>query len=153
MSIINEALKKTENSILQNEAKKNASADKKIKAKPFLLYILILLIGIFLSNFIFSLLGHKAKIAQTPEKTTPQQPLALPIFPPQPMLPQEEHKTPPGTFVLNGIFFSNDDSYALINNQIVRENESVDGAKVVAITENTVELDNQGKSITLSSGK
>lgn len=157
MSIINEALKKTENSILQNKAKKNALPVKKIRSKSFLLYTLILLIGIFLSNFIFSLLGHKTKLAQAPGKIIPaatsQQAPALPIFPTEPILPKEEHNPPQGVFVLNGIFFSDNDSYALINNQIVRENIMVDGAKVVAITQNTVELDNQGKSITLTSGR
>ena len=53
-------------------------------------------------------------------------------------------------FVLNGIFFSDNDSYALINNQIVRENDYVDAAKVSSITANTVELDNAGTTITLT---
>ncbi|MDP2831372.1 MAG: hypothetical protein Q8O02_03905, partial [Candidatus Omnitrophota bacterium] len=54
------------------------------------------------------------------------------------------------SFVLNGIFFSDEDGYALVNNQIVRENDYVDGAKVGLITVNTVKLDNAGQTITLS---
>jgi hypothetical protein len=156
MSIINEALKKTENSILQNETKKNASPIKTNAPKSFLLYSLILLLDIFLSSFIFSLLSHKTKIAQTPQKIIPVTPPpapALPIVPAQPILPLEEPKVVQEVFVLNGIFFSHNDSYALINNQIVRENVMVDGARVLKITENTVELDNQGKPLTLTSGR
>lgn len=156
MSIINEALKKTENSILQNETKKNACAIKTNAPKSFLLYSLILLLGIFLSSFIFSLLSHKTKITQAPQKIIPVTPPPAPtlaIVPAQPILPPEEPKIVQEVFVLNGIFFSYNDSYALINNQIVRENVMVDGARVLAITENTVELDNQGKPLTLTLGR
>ncbi len=148
MSIINEALKKTERRIQQN----NSQPAKLPGPKPFLLYILILLAGIYLSSFIFSQLGHKLKTAQAPKKTAIaiQQPAVLPFLPEQPILAKEEKKAPEAAFVLNGIFFSDNDGYALINNQIVRENESVDGAKVTKITANTVELDSQEKLITLS---
>ena len=155
MSIINEALKKTEQFIQQNESKKNSSLNKKIKPKSFLLYILILLIVIVLSNFTFSQFNHKTKLISESKSTAliqPQQSVELPVTPKEPVLPKEE-KAPEEIFVLNGIFFSNNDSYALINNQIVRENETINGAKVLQITENTVKLDNQGKSITLSSSR
>jgi len=149
MSIINEALKKTEQRIQQN----NSLPAKLPGPKPFLLYILILLAGIYLSSFIFSLLGHKIKTAQAPKPQAAiaiQQPAVLSPLPEQPVLAKEEKKAPEAAFVLNGIFFSDNDGYALINNQIVRENESVDGSKVKKITANTVELDSQGKLITLS---
>ncbi|MDD5477007.1 MAG: hypothetical protein PHG87_02195 [Candidatus Omnitrophica bacterium] len=153
MSIINEALKKTEQYIQQNEAKKNSFLDKKSGPRPFLLYILILLLGISLSSFIFSLLGDKIKTAQAPNKTAIalQQPVVLAPLPEEPALAKKEEKNiPEAAFVLNGIFFSDNDGYALINNQIVRENDSVDGAKVMKIAANTVELNNQEKLITLS---
>ncbi|MFA5093562.1 MAG: hypothetical protein WC543_06485 [Candidatus Omnitrophota bacterium] len=156
MSIINEALKKTESFLQQNEAKKNTIIVNKNAPKPYLLYLLILLIGIFLSNAIFNLLTHKTNTAKTPQKpvlsTTSLTPTLTPP-PPESILPKEEKKTPPATFVLNGIFFSDSDSYALINNQIVRENESVDSAKVLHINEDSVELDHQGEIITLNSGR
>jgi hypothetical protein len=152
MSIINEALKKTEQHIQQNEAKKNSQPVKLPGPKPFLLYILILLIGIFLSSFIFSLLGDKIKTAQAPKKAAIaiQQPVVLPVPAEEPALVKEEKNLPEAAFVLNGIFFSDNDGYALINTQIVRENESVDGARVTKITANTVELNSQEKLITLS---
>lgn len=152
MSIINEALKKTGQHIQENEAKKNSLPDKKTGPRPLLLYILILLVGISLSSFIFSLLGHKIKTVEVSKKAAIaiQQPAILPPLPVEPVLAKEEKKAPEAAFVLNGIFFSDNDGYALINNQIVRENESVDGAKVTKITANTVELNNQEKLITLS---
>jgi len=235
MSIINEALKKTEQRLQENAAKnqpqgdglasasqshqpqgdglasasqshqpqgdglasasqsQNSLADKKIaRGDNFrrfsqwygnLFSILILLLGISLSSFIFSLLGRKLgsskvkalarsarispdksirsaisggesiKIAQAPKPQAAialQQPVVLPPLSEKTSLAKEEQKAPETTFVLNGIFFSDNDGYALINNQIVRENDLVDGAKVKKITANSVELNSQEKLITLS---
>lgn len=153
MSIINEALKKTEEDIQRSADKKNARADIKKPKNTFLLYALILLTGLFFGNLIFNLLSHKIKTGATENKTivTPAQ--TIPLAPPaiaSPALPVEE-KTAPPSLVLNGIFFSDDDDgYALVNNQIVRENESVDGVLVKKITASSVELDNRGEIITLS---
>jgi hypothetical protein len=180
MSIINEALKKTEEYLQKNATQDNPLPPKPTAPKPFLLYILILLAGLLLGNFIFNLLSHKLQgnglasnstqvhglssfrqsqaeshkiqTTQTPKKNT------LPAIqttnsPPAaalPSQPPEEKKPKESSFVLNGIFFSDNDGYALVNNQIVRENDYVDGAKVGLITPNTVELDNAGQTITLS---
>ena len=170
MSIINEALKKTEEYLQKNSAKDNLMAPKQADAKPFLLYILILLAGLLLGNFIFNLLSHKAQDnglsssrqnqAESHKIQTTQAPkqnvLSIipttnsPLIAALPSPPPEENKTAKTSFVLNGIFFSDNDGYALVNNQIVRENDYVDGAKVGLITTNTVELDNAGEIITLS---
>lgn len=153
MSIINEALKKTEQQIQENAAKNNLPSAKLPGPKLFRLYILILLLGVSLSSLIFRLLGDRIKTAQAPKKAAIalQQPAALPAQPEEPALAKKEEKdVPEAAFVLNGIFFSDNDGYALINNQIVRENESVDGARVTKITANTVELNNQEKPIILS---
>ncbi|MDP2831311.1 MAG: hypothetical protein Q8O02_03595, partial [Candidatus Omnitrophota bacterium] len=133
MSIINEALKKTEEYLQKNSAKDNPLPPKPPGPKPLLLYILILLAGLALGNFIFNLLSYKIQTtAQTSEKN------AFAVIPaanspPLPALPSQlAEKTKPVEtgFVLNGIFFSNEDGgYALVNNQIVRENDYVDGAK------------------------
>lgn len=154
MSIINEALKKTEEDIQRGADKKNAQTDIKKTPKAFLLYALILLTGLFFGNLIFSLLGHKIKTATLENKTitAPTQTIsAAPVAIAPPALPIEEKKSATPSLVLNGIFFSDDDDgYALVNNQIVRENESVDGVLVKKITASSVELDNQGEIITLS---
>jgi len=168
MSIINEALKKTDEYLQKNAAKDNPLPAKPAGPKPFLLYGLILLAGLLLGNFIFSLLSHKAQTnglasdsqnqkiqtAQTPtqgalplvQTTSPPPTTALP----NPPVPTEKTEASETSFILNGIFFSDAGGYALVNNQIVRVNDYVDGAKVSLITTNTVELDNSAGTITLS---
>jgi len=160
MSIINEALKKTEASIQKNSAKETTTLNKKTKNKPFLLYILIFIAGIFLSSLIFTIIKQKIAPAHFPEtaaKTAPildKEPQTAQTAPNNttPNLAEEQAK-PEKKFTLNGIFFSDNDGYALVNNQIVRENDPVDGAKVEKITVNTVELNNEGKIITLSTNR
>ncbi|MBU4251488.1 MAG: hypothetical protein KKC39_05990 [Candidatus Omnitrophica bacterium] len=152
MSIINEALKKTEEYLQKNSAKDNPLPSKPPGPKPYLLYILILLAGLALGNFIFNLLSYKIQATQTPKKNAfaviPATNLPAPAA--LPSQPAKETKPIETSFVLNGIFFSDEDGYALVNNQIVRENDYVDGAKVGSITANTVKLDNAGQTITLS---
>lgn len=152
MSIINEALKKTEEHLQKNAAKNNPLPSKSFNPKPFLFYILILLSGLALSNFIFTLLKHKTQVIQIPKKNT-ETIIKISNPPPRPILPSlpaEENKPIETSFVLNGIFFSDNDSYALVNNQIVRENDYVDRAKVVEIAAHRVQLDNAGQTITLT---
>jgi hypothetical protein len=169
MSIINEALKKTEEHLQRNTAKDNPLAPKSFGLKSFLFYILILSAGLLLGNFIFNLLSHmpqsnnftsssqspKIKTTQTPEKNP--LPVAQTTNAPSTVALTgqltEEKKPIPVSFVLNGIFFSDKDGYALVNNQIVRENDYVDGAKVKSISANTVELDNTTGIITLSTNR
>lgn len=161
MSIINEALKKTGQLIQENEAKSNPQAHAKNAHRPYLLYILIMLLGITASKFIFVMLNQKIKTTQpnpvvlTGSKeavhlvSTSSAPAAGAQTeenkPTKDNLPAEKRN-----FVLNGIFYSNNDGYALINNQIVRENDTVDGATVIKITARTVDLDNQGEAVSLS---
>lgn len=156
MSIINEALKKTEEHLQKNAAKNNPLPSNPSRPKPFILYILILLAGLLLSSFIFNQLNRKIQTTQAlKKKTLVVIQAAIPIPPPVlPSPPTEEKKpTPPASFILNGIYFSDSNGYALVNNQIVRENDYVDGAKVSLITANTVQLDNAGETITLSTHK
>jgi hypothetical protein len=158
MSIINDALKKTEEHLQKNATglqNKNPPAGGQ---KPFLLYILILVVGLFLGNLIFSLI--KNKIHTAPQVTQKAHPAPVaPLTPPLPLPAQvntpvlTEEKTSVSDFILNGIFFSDTGGYALINNQIVKENGYVEGAKVVAITLTTVELDKAGQKITLSTNR
>lgn len=152
MSIINEALKKTDEQLKKYTPLNNSLPPKTSKFRSFLLYVLILLAGLWLGNFIFNQLSHLIQGTPAPKQDnlTPAQ-IAPEPAPAAPInQPAEEIKPPKSNFILNGIFFSNNDGYALVNNQIVRENDYVDGAKVSSITSNTVELDNAGEVITLS---
>jgi type II secretory pathway component PulC len=64
-----------------------------------------------------------------------------------PLAPKKQ--TPP-SLVLNGIFFSEEEGYALINNQILREGESIAGAVLKRINAEDVELEFDGSTIRLS---
>ncbi|MDD5561278.1 MAG: hypothetical protein PHT50_04000 [Candidatus Omnitrophica bacterium] len=159
MSIINDALKKTEESIQRNLLKEIPVPGKKPKLKTCLIYIAIFVVGIFLSSLLFKIINRKIssfrlsplhKTAAAPEvksETEQALPSATPII-----LPQEQEK-PKKSFVLNGIFFSDNSGYALVNNQIIKENDLIDGAKVEKITANTVEINNEGEIITLSTSR
>jgi hypothetical protein len=156
MSIINEALKKTGESIQKNSAQETGLRNKKPGLKPYLFYLLIFIVGLFLSSLIFSLIKRKVEkpaITESPAKTTsipekqPQISQALPA-----VMPEKQNK-PEKKFILNGIFFSDNKGYAIVNNQIVREKDSIDGVNVEKITANTVELNNEGKIISLSTSR
>lgn len=155
MSIINEALKKTEENLQKQSVKNVPSPAKPAKVNPFLLYALILSAGFLVGSFIFNLISHKQQKNQMPPKENPPVTAEAVVKPPLSTVlpdqaPKEEKPIEP-TFILNGIFYSDNDGYALINNQIVRENDYVDGAKVSLITTNTVELNNAGQKIILTS--
>jgi len=50
---------------------------------------------------------------------------------------------------LNGVFFSENESYALINNRIVKEGDEIEGLRVARIGLNEVEIQTNGSTITL----
>jgi len=152
MSIINDALKKTEEDLQKNTVKEQGSAPKPSGPKPWLLYILILVAGLFLGNFIFGLLKDKIQAARITFKKSLEINKPQTLLPPatQTTTPPPEEKAATSNYILSGIFISDHDGYALINNRIVRKNDYVDGAKVGLITTSTVELDNAGQTITLS---
>jgi len=159
MSIINEALKKTEASIQKNSAKETLLPVKKPGSRPYIFYILILAAGLVLINLIFAVMHRETQPIQVSEPATasptpdmkPQDNQALPAVTPPP--PPKEQEKPEKKFILNGIFFSDNDGYALVNNRIARENDLIDGVKVEKITADTVELNNEGNIITLTTNR
>ncbi len=82
------------------------------------------------------------------KKETPELPVEqnIPIQAP-PIAP--ENLTPP-SLTLSGIFFSNDEGLALINNRVLKEGDKIDGAVIKRITPETVELSWQDQNIRLS---
>jgi hypothetical protein len=138
---------------------------------------LLVCVGIFIANTFFSFLSQASKaktsspVAQTQQVSINKtQPSALPqellstestrqeISPPEikepslPIVADVQRQSLP-TLILNGVFFSQDEGYALVNNQIVKEGDLVDGARVKQITLDTVELDFQGSVIKLTTSK
>lgn len=157
MSIIYEALKKVEGNITDADAvvmPKPRRLKKLSKRRVYLLYVLAGCFVLFLANIAFlkfsgprnsmvknlppSISGNNP---QDPAQANPETKIAEAPKPQEPVLP---------SFVLNGLFFSGNDGYALVNNQIVREGDVVDGAEVERIIDNAVELKCQGKEIKLT---
>ena len=156
MSIIYEALKKAEKAI--NLHPKNTQDDKeqhtgpKPKLKVYLLYFVFVCLGLAMANIIFLLLP-KSKTPPPPEITQqPKPPLPAPQVTSAPLTatapkpvavaePVKEAKTTPSEpFMLNGIFFTGEQGYALINNRIVKEGDVIKGATLLRIEADMVEL-------------
>ncbi len=161
MSIIYDALKKAEKAIHEN-LKVSVSLKPKDpntpKHKFVALYILIIILGLGIGNVVFTFLGrykitpakeNLPRISAQPKKQleTPKPIETAPT--PTPPPPVVSNK-PQEAFVLNGIFFSRNEGYALINNHIVRMGDTVDGALVLKITADEVELNSGGATVTLT---
>jgi hypothetical protein len=161
MSIIYDALKKAEKTIHGNlETDIHIKPqNSNLKFKLIALYVGIICLGLIAGNIIFNYLSRpkktiamnaqplinppvdKKSAVEKEAESSPKQPI--------PTLPaiENEAREP---FVLNGIFFSQDEPFALINNQIVRIGDTVDGALVLRITAKEVELNSAGATIKLS---
>ena len=71
--------------------------------------------------------------------------IALPVsVPPAVVFPKMPNLT------LSGIVYSPNGSYCIINNLIVKVGDTVHGAKLLAVSQNSVRLDYQGKEMALS---
>ena len=152
----------------------------KRKINPPLIYVFVILLSIIIAKFAFDLIQrpdepfakrltesielvknkanllmqrkpavqNKEVLTFTPE---PHKVVAHPslenVVAAAPLAPKKQ--TPP-SLVLNGIFFSEEEGYALINNQILREGESIGGAILKRINAEDVELEFDGSTVKLS---
>jgi len=158
MSIIYDALKKVEQSSAKNlETKVTKGSAPSSRIPKFLIYVLVVCFGFFIANFFFGMLPKQLSdnnLLKT--KNPPQIQKSAKETPPQvkPPLPVETKAEPKkelsGSFVLNGVFFSGNEGYALINNRIVKKGDIIDGATVALIALNEVDLEKEGAVIKLS---
>jgi hypothetical protein len=159
MSIIYEALKKI-------EAGSHKSPEIKTEAKPktapkiYLLYALVICLGFLLTNLVFHLFSQPALIKATAPKPAEIREVVKPLpaeinrettvsLSPPASAPQADRQIDASAFILNGIFFSENEGYALINNQIVKTGDSIEGLKVIRIGANEVELASEGSTLKL----
>ncbi|MFA5410329.1 MAG: hypothetical protein WC321_00490 [Candidatus Omnitrophota bacterium] len=174
MSIIYDALKKVEGKIKNYGSPAREEKEvKKAKAGPkiYLVYLLIIAFGAFSANLIYRLFtpsfkttpaakGVKIPKAREPVELPEEKTGPAPEFPQKPIAPPEAASKEissgseplPSNLILNGIFFSENDAYALINNQIVKEGEEIEGLVVAKIGVSDVELKNKETSLKLSIG-
>jgi hypothetical protein len=155
MSIIYDALKKVEDSGGLASISKFEKT-RKFNKRGILLYVFALACGIILANVIFGVFSKPApgiRIAGVQEKpvvsaaSRQDLPIAETYVPPL----GAEPKAP--KLVLSGVFFSQTSSYAIINNQIVKEGDIIEGVVVKRINQEDVVLESSGVPFTLSSSK
>lgn len=156
MSIIHDALKKIESNIGQNQpppdgAPPRQNQPRKSTLMPFVKYLLIAVI-IMLAAYLFAgaritVYGRRitAMLSGTKEKGE------TPVINLQSVASYRKKKntlrggeSQNGGWTLNGIFFSGNEGYALINNQIVKAGEEIDGALLREIDKDEVKIEING---------
>jgi type II secretory pathway component PulC len=175
LSIIYEALKKVEasqsaGSLALRKVKAYAfPKPRKSNRKIYLFFLLLVSLAALAGNIFLTSLSRVKEVssslpqapvlAQNPkpaETLLPSPAVVLPVEAPQAVSAAsaaEAKKEPEPSFVLNGVFFSEDEGYALINNQIAKVGDVIEGAQVTRISIDEVELENAGKTITLATAK
>jgi len=170
MSIIYDALKKVESKFKEfnkTGANSNSSEKKKVPVKVYLLFLLLIVIGFVSTKMFFNILAappqkntqqilsSKINTAGAPAKIQEQknpnfQPQAAPSMENRAQAPTTRESPSSPSLVLNGIFFSEDEGYALINNKILREGDTIEGVTVEKIDLDEVELKSGDSTIKLS---
>lgn len=149
MSIIYDALKKVETS-QANDSK--TKIDKGVKSKPkiYLLYALMICMGLFMANIFYGWLSQKKPADKKEPYLAPTLPTAALETSVSVEAEMETQKDTLPVFTLNGVFFSGGEGYALINNRIVKKGDKIGRASVVQIFLDEVELELEGSIIKLS---
>ena len=158
MSIIYDALKKIQKSNAVDLNYNLDNKEKNYKYRMYFFYSSMVCIGLFIGYIFFSFLSRpKYPATKQTAKVSVQENTPLPIEKPpvttNPVVftaPEKKPRDPP---VLNGIFFSQDEGYALINNQIVKEGDLIAGGRVKRITLDEVRLEYDGREITVPAKK
>lgn len=158
MSIIYDALKKVEGSIHKPQ-EAIVKEDKPKRKKGYIIYAIyavVACVGFFIASIFFGFLRQRnipappsSSLLSRVDTNTADTNVVVKAR------PQEEKasKEPQGallSLVLTGVFFSENECYALINNKIVKESDVIDGATVTKINEDGVTLEANGSAISLS---
>lgn len=158
MSIIYDALKKIQKSNRTYLDIRVDNGRKYSKYKVYVFYFLIICVGLFIGNIFFNFLnrnGHSS-LKHTDEpliKENSFAPVNKPPLEKKPIVFTTPEKKFRESLVLNGVFFSQNEGYALINNQIVKEGDVIGEGKVKRITLDEVELEYEGAEIKLPARK
>lgn len=145
MSIIYEALKKSEG--INNKSETRAIKKAKGLSAVYIVAGVVAIAGILIANFIFGVLAKPAQIK------TVNLPVKIPSVGQSvqqaKVLPRQDAPSSLPSLALSGIFFSEDQGYALINNKIVKEGDIIDGAVLLKVSLNDVELKSQDTDTTI----
>lgn len=169
MSIIYDALKKLQGQPKKPEEAATPAVKTKTNPKLIILYAVVATLGLIAGNIFFNfltrskapLLAENKTIPAAVNTTTPKLQPQIPkrIGKPENLMekatsmiklvgPAKEVQTQ--SLTLNGIFSSGTESYALINNEICRVGDVVEGAKIKKINADNIILDKSGETIKLS---
>lgn len=153
MSIIYDALKRVEKTVDKSvPVAETAKAKSTNKTRPILLFIFVIVLGLFAGNMLFSLLTRpKAKPMPSlaSPAVTPVNKIDIPIQTEKPAPPLERIRTTEPNLILSGVYFQGKLGYALINNKILKTEDTILGARVESISLEKVILEFEGRKITL----
>ena len=175
MSIIYDALKKVEQKITPSNQKGTDPIPKpgKFPIKTLSLVAAVFVLGLLIAKFGFSTFlspdairaglpaapsvakaqpAERKSQAAIPPKAESPLPVPAPQAPFAPIITKMKPKES-SALVLSGVFSSREERYALINNQIVQEGDTIGEAKVVRITVDGVDLESGSEIIRLKEGK
>ncbi len=150
MSLINDALKKAAKEKASPEAPSFGSKGFDITPPPKkgpgrergILFGLLGILALVIVVFVFTAKKPKSEPVSAPKKESPS-PLPLPIFLPTLPTPAEH------PLVLNGIAHGEGEEMAVINNQIMRVGEDIEGTILLEVGENFVILQRGEKEFKL----
>ncbi|MFA4888197.1 MAG: hypothetical protein WC628_01300 [Candidatus Omnitrophota bacterium] len=157
MSIIYDALKKVENS-KNNKFKTVIPAAGLKKVNSYFIYAAVVVLGLFVGNLFLSFLTPKefrpaklkpiAEAPKAPDAASTSN-LGAPSNKTAALAPQVKTEPQQYDFNLDGVFFSGDTAFALINDQVVQRGDIVSGALIRKISLDSVELEVKGRITTL----
>ena len=148
MSIINEALKKTQDRLHARQP--TPSRQFADNTKWLWLLGAFVITGFASCLMIFFFFINTQNLSLLPAARTAS---------PRPALPPASTSTPPPSaqssskaapLILNGIIASGDEGLALINNRIYKKGDSIGDKRVLKIYRDKVEISNKGEIITLT---
>lgn len=150
MSIIYDALKKVQRSGGSAQPQQKRTEAKSQNYAAYAVFFAMVCLGFLAASLLFNRLSTPAR-----QTKTAGLPVQAPQTPPaEVQIPAAETETKEPaenqlnlvTLRLNGVFFSEEEGYALINNRILKEGDTIEGAVVLRISLEGVELQ-RGDSI------
>lgn len=155
MSIIYDALKKAEKAF-------NSDPKVILETKPeppksryalYILYVLVICIGLVVGNAVFGFLTHAEKPSSKqaksiqPQTSPPPTPVIVTLSQTSPAEGTGITKKTQVSLLLNGVFSSEEGGYALINNRVVKEGDEIEGLIVTRVNLDNVELATKDGSV------
>lgn len=147
MSIISEALKKVENS---SENRPQLLVSSEPGKKGFNRLMVFLLAAIAVGIAFKSLTAHRVTKQGNSSVPETNQTALVPAPLQDEKLLQKVRNLSASSFQLSGIALMEGKSFAIINGDIFKEGDKVEGAKLIKITKDKVTLDREGNQIQLS---